>query len=184
MSREIDRITATTYDCQKIIAGQSRDYALNLRVDLEQYAERSKDLSGQKNWQGWMVLGCGLAGGLSAILGEVLPNNPTIAPVHPRVDARAGITDPISNAIKAISEKLDNNFWKSAAKAASQAIPAGVSPAVNAWYESANIKLESIRQIIKDVKIQHDLTGINGGQSALQQIDQSVQRIFQSQMNP
>jgi len=185
MSRSLDRITEIAFDCQRTLGEVSKSYVLCLATDINNFLKATDDLSKQQKWRCWFVGAVGVGGGFSQMVTGMIPKSNPAAPsaVNPRLNAHNGITDPISNALKGLQEKLsDNNFLRSAAKGVSQALTNGVGPAGNSLFESRSTKIDAKRQILQ-TNFQNEQSGKSGGESTKTAIDQSLQRIFQSQIN-
>jgi len=123
-----------------------------VRKDIERYREMTGNLQGQYNWQAWTVIGLSGIGASLAVVGTMIPKGGDAASTalnDPRLGANAGITDAVSNAMKAIEGYLkDDKFLRQTCKSASQFFH-GITPAAGVWYQGKTTALEADRQLIQ-----------------------------------
>jgi hypothetical protein len=181
MSREFDAITALVYSCQTLNAQDSRNCIQNLVAFLENYGILSNDLSGQQRRQAWFVGAFGVTSGILGMAAEFIPNSPAAPAASPRLNAQAGITDPITNILKGIQKHLTGEQLKQMCKTTSTALGHAIPNAADAWFRSGTTIVDGKRQICKDVGITHSLGEVNANVSANSSMEQTIRSIQQAQ---
>jgi hypothetical protein len=181
----MDRIFAQIADYSKTMGGLHNGSLSLVRRDIDRFLEKTDDLSEQMRWQGWTVLGFTALSASLAIAGECVPksgpagsNGPT--PDPSRLGANDGIFDPISKAMKAITDKLsDHEFLRTTAKTASQGCT-GLSQVSEIWYKGSNSKIEAARTLLQSVNIQEGQSFKSGIRNGVDQAQQAGLRLLES----
>lgn len=181
MSGALDKIFAEVASFTKTMGTLHNDFLVLVQRDIDRYLEQTKDLSQQMNWQGWTVLTLAVSSGVLGIAGAAMPKaGPDAAPANFRLAANDGITDPISDAIKAIGAKLsDTELLKAACQSTSQFFTS-LGPVANSWFDSMKTEIESKRSLLDRINIQDGQSKKSMFDSQAQAAQTAVQRILES----
>lgn len=181
MAGALDKIFAEVAGFTKEMGKLHNDFLSLVERDIARYLEQSQDLSQQMNWQGWTVLGLAVSSGVLGIAGAALPKaGPDAAPANFRLAANDGITDPVTDAIRAIGNKLsDTEFLKEACKSSSQFFTS-VGPVADSWFRSTTTEIESKRSLLDRINIQDGQNKKSMFDQQAQLAQSAVQRILEA----
>lgn len=181
----IDRVFEEVADFTRSMGALQGSFLTQVKRDVERFLEQTKSLQNQMQWQGYATLGLTAIGASLSIAGALIPKAATPnAPAAPQLDVRmnanAGMSDPLSDAAKWLGDRLhDNDFLRSTCKTSAKAFT-GFNNVSDVWFRSSSTDLEARRNLIERVSLQ-EAQGMRGqADSNVQTAQTAVLRILDS----